>query len=401
MSGVERAPGERRSFFRACGHDSRDEIGRLDDVVQHADATRKGFVHQRGAIQVERVEEERRNRQRRRQRASIELPPEAPHRDLERLRPAVGPQDDGFAVEQDVACRHRAHDLDHFRHRDCHIPEVARIHANLVADLVRLDAGAVELVLERGFAQIGQRGANVGGRVGEHRLDRLERLQDESLQGRLALTEGGAGDRCDRAGEHRRPAYLRRGQAGRPRDRVNQNAFERPLPDFAEQQSRDEILLVARRPPEQIAQQFGAGTRRAGPGGRAPADRKRRPRLTHPGLRRRRAPRRAATRAAPSRRSISPGAARQSESRRRRGRGRGVFESAVRQGVVSCRAGPTLPRPHSRPPPDRQGARRSLLRCYSPARGAACSSCSHQRSTVPFASPGGTSAAGARAPGRP
>ena len=244
-------------------------MGRLDDVVQNADATRQGFVHQRGAIQVERVEEERRNRQRCRQRASIELPPEAPHRDLERLRPAVGPQDDGFAVEQDVACRHRAHDLDHFRHRDGHIPEVARIHANLVADLVRLDAGAVELVLERGFAQIGQRGANVGGRVGEHRLDRLERLQDESLQGRLALAEGGAGDRCDRAGEHRRPAYLRRGQAGRPRDRVNQNAFERPLPDFAEQQSRDEILLVARRPPEQIAQQLGAGTSRAGPGGRA------------------------------------------------------------------------------------------------------------------------------------
>jgi hypothetical protein len=44
----------------------------------------------------------------------LELPPEAAHRDLERLRAAICSQYDGFAVENQLSGRHRPgnrHDL--------------------------------------------------------------------------------------------------------------------------------------------------------------------------------------------------------------------------------------------------------------------------------------------------
>ena len=133
-----------------------------------------------------------------------------------------------------------------------------------------LNARAIELVLERRFAELGERFVDGFRRVGEHRLERLKQLQREvreRVRFRGAAAERSGGDRGQRAGQHRRAPDACRGQARRARDGFEQHAFERALAKLAEQQPDEEVLLLARGACEQIAQNRGPRRRRSRAGG--------------------------------------------------------------------------------------------------------------------------------------
>ena len=224
-------------------------------------------IHERLAIEKQRIEEHRRDRQILLQALDVELAAEAPHRDLKRVWAAVRPQRDRFAVEHNLARRHRAHNRHDFGHGDRDVAQVPRVDLHLVADLVDLNARAVELVFERGLAQRGERLADAGRRIGQHRLHWLKWAEDELGKRSVAVDDRGPRDRREIAGEHRRASDPRRRDAGRARHGVHQDALERPLPQLAKKQADQKALLVGRGASEQLAKQLrprrnGSGARR-------------------------------------------------------------------------------------------------------------------------------------------
>ena len=98
-------------------------------------------------------------------------------------------------VENHVARGKRASQGHDFGNGDRHVPQVSREHAHLVVDFVHLDARAVEFVFERRLAERRHRIADIGGRIREHRLDRLKRPEKEARESRVAFGERHARDR--------------------------------------------------------------------------------------------------------------------------------------------------------------------------------------------------------------
>jgi hypothetical protein len=84
------------------------------------------------------------------------------------MRPAIGAQCDDLAVQDQRMRFRRGHDVDHFR--DCWRDglQAARKYPHLGSQLVRLDAGAVELPLERGGSEAGDRLGGIARRLRQH-----------------------------------------------------------------------------------------------------------------------------------------------------------------------------------------------------------------------------------------
>ncbi len=114
-----------------------------------------------------------------------------------------------------------------------------------------LDPRTVELPLDVRGLQSFETGRDVAGRLREHGADRAQRGQPEPRQPVAALAHRDLGNRGEIAGEHRRATHLRGRYAGRPRDRVGHDAFERALPKLAEEQADEETLLGLGRSREQ------------------------------------------------------------------------------------------------------------------------------------------------------
>jgi hypothetical protein len=182
---------------------------------------------------------------------------------LKGLRPTVCPQRERLTVENHRPRRQPPHDIDDLRHRRRHVTQRPREYADLVVGLVHLDAGAIELVFERGFAEHGEGFVHVGGRIGEHRLNRLEQRDDKCVE-------------CGRPCGQRRPRHLRQptghhrrapdesgGDPRRPCDGFHQHPFKRTLTQLAEQQSNNEVLLVGRALGEQMPEHPGLRGRRS------------------------------------------------------------------------------------------------------------------------------------------
>ena len=91
----------------------------------------------------------------------VRRPAESAHRDLKRMRPPVRTKRDDLAVENQLAGRQRADELDDFRHRVGDVTQGPREHADLVAGLVHLNARAIQLVLQRGVVQTVERRVDV------------------------------------------------------------------------------------------------------------------------------------------------------------------------------------------------------------------------------------------------
>ena len=264
MPGGEGAIEKRRRFAGVRRHDARHEEALGNVPRQEIEAAAERLVDERIAVEVQAIEEERLHRQRPAKRVDVELAAEPAHGDLERMRRAVTAEGDRLAVEDDLSDVERSHRFDHFRDSDADVAEVARVHANLVARLVHLDPGAIQLELDRRAAEIPDRGADAVRRVGQHRLDRRERPDDERGQRGFAFDERRAGDGCQRSREHRGAPHGRWPDVRRAGNRLHQHAFERPLPQLAEQQPCEEVLLVFGRPFEQAPQRFGARPSRPG-----------------------------------------------------------------------------------------------------------------------------------------
>ncbi len=108
---------------------------------------------------------------------------------------------------------------------------------------MELDARAIELVLERGVAELCQRAADIIGRIGEHRLHRLERRQGKRREAGFAVGERGARHRRKVARQHRGPTDPRGRNSRRARHGIGKDAFQRALPQLAEQQTEQKVLL--------------------------------------------------------------------------------------------------------------------------------------------------------------
>ena len=105
-------------------------------------------------------------------------------------------------------------------------------------------------------------------RVREHRLHRFERLQDEPRQRLVPIDDCRPRHDTDVAGEHRCPPDPRSGDARRPCNGLEEDAFERTLAELARQQPQEKILLVGRGPAEKVPEQSDARRGRPGAAGR-------------------------------------------------------------------------------------------------------------------------------------
>ena len=110
---------------------------------------------------------------------------------------------------------------------------------------VDLHARAVELVLEHGRRERGERARRRPRRAREHRRQRLVERQPKPLEPGAACLERGARDGRQAARQHDGAAHVGRRDLGGRRNRFGHDAFERALPQLAEQEAREELLLAA------------------------------------------------------------------------------------------------------------------------------------------------------------
>src|SRR4051812_33326071 len=175
-------------------------------------------------------------------------------------------QGDGLAVEEDLARGEGLDGLDQLGHGSRDLVAAAGVDADLVPRLVDLDAGAVELELQRGLAQTVERLGDVPRRLREHRLERPEELEPEAREPGPALGQHGPRHLRQPARQHERPAHLVRRHLRRGGQRLGHEAREGPLAELAEDQAHEEILLLAGGAGEKAGEEPAALGRGAGAG---------------------------------------------------------------------------------------------------------------------------------------
>ena len=143
-------------------------------------------------------------------------------------RPSA-PQRDRLAVEHDRAHGQRACGGDHLGQPRRDVVERAREQRDVGAVAMHLQARAVELPVDRGGPGLRERGADVGGRAGEHRRQRPADLEPDRRQPLAAVPQRDRRDRREVAAQHQRAPQLGRRQARGARDRVGHHARERAL----------------------------------------------------------------------------------------------------------------------------------------------------------------------------
>jgi hypothetical protein len=226
------------------------------------------LVDQGIAVQIETIKENRNDGERCPHSLDIEFAAEPPHRDLKRVRCPVRPQGNRFAIEHKLTRLDCPPRFDHFGNCRGDITQIACVDLDVVAALVHLNSRAIELVLERRFAQIAERLLNVNGRFGQHRLDRLEELEAEPRQVVLCIGEDCARDRSEGPGQHGGAANAIAGNRRGAGDRLDEHTFQCTLPQFAGDEANQKVLFVGRCAAEQIVQQPVLRAGRAAPGRR-------------------------------------------------------------------------------------------------------------------------------------
>jgi hypothetical protein len=223
-------------------------------------------VDEVGVVQVQDVEQEHRQRDRR----PGVLRRGARRRVLERQRPAVLAQRDQLAVEDRGRDRHPGHRRHHLGQPGRDVVQGPGEQPDAPAGQVRLDPDPVKLPLHcRGPVDLGQR-VPEGRRAGrEHRPDRAADLQAERAQRLTAPAQRGGGHHAQRTAQHHGPADLRHRHLSGPGDGVGHDALQRALAQLAGQQADQEPLLVRCGAAEQLADQRLARGRRTLPGHRA------------------------------------------------------------------------------------------------------------------------------------
>ena len=211
--------------------------------AQDAQALARGAIDQVLAVQVQDVEEER--RQRRRVALAFHVGParEPAAGDLERMGPAVRSECDRLPVQDrspQRQSRHRLHDLGH---AIGHVGERSSERAHLALGDVDLEADAVELPLDVGRVDPFERVGRVGRRLREHRVHGAKDGEPEAIETCLALGDRRRGHGPQIALEHQRPPNPRGGNPRRRGDPFHHASLERALPELAHQEPGQERLL--------------------------------------------------------------------------------------------------------------------------------------------------------------
>jgi hypothetical protein len=151
------------------------------------------------------------------------------------MRAPVRLERDDLAVEHRRLERQRLHRVDDLGDAVADVRQAARERADLVAEAVHLEAGAVELPLDSGRARAVDRLRCALRRLREHRLERPEDLEPEAGKAVGTVRERRLRDGVEIAGEHKRTADVRRGYQSGVRHRLDHHAFERALAELAVQ----------------------------------------------------------------------------------------------------------------------------------------------------------------------
>src|SRR5213079_2133718 len=109
----------------------------------------------------------------------------------------------------------------------------------------------------------GERRCHVLCGLREHRQHRLHQPDRKAFERARAASERRLGDLRDAAGDARRAPQLRRRQLGRRRDRLQHDALQRALAKLADDEAREEILLLRSRAFEQLGEPLFAPRRGA------------------------------------------------------------------------------------------------------------------------------------------
>ena len=195
-----------------------------------------GGSQQRLAVNVQRVEHEWRQGDGFPHGCNVFNPSKPAHRDLKGFRPAVWPQGDRFTVQDRLPHGEAPRPLDKLRQPSRNILELSREEPHVVAALVDLDAGPVQLVLESRRVETLQRGVNVLGARGQHRCHGNKQAQRVACETRGSLREGCQRQIPKMGGEHKGLSDIGRRQSGGCSNRVEEDAFERSLSEFPNEQ---------------------------------------------------------------------------------------------------------------------------------------------------------------------
>src|SRR5688572_23450427 len=129
--------------------------------------------------------------------------------------------------------------------------QTAGVESNLVIRLVYLQARAVELVLEDGGAELGERALGGLRGLGQHRSERPEELELRGSDARLALLLDGDGNGRKLAAQHRGASDALGSNAERGSDRIEHDPLESALTQLAHDELLQERLLALGRAGEQ------------------------------------------------------------------------------------------------------------------------------------------------------
>src|SRR6266513_161977 len=254
---------ERRRPRLVGGHYARDEVFLQNRSLKGLTPIDACLVDERLALAQPAVEEKHRQRQLAAHFPHVQLAAEAPHRHLEGMGLAVRAQGDRLAVEDQRAHREPAHRRNDLGNRGSDVVQIAREDAHLTAGFMHLHTRAIELPFEDRGAKRSQRRLHVLSGLREHRQHRLHQPDRKTFERGRAASERGLGDLRDATGEGRRAPHLRRGQPGRSRERLDHDAFQRALAELADEQAREEILLLRSRAFEQFGEPLFAPCRGA------------------------------------------------------------------------------------------------------------------------------------------
>ncbi len=172
-----------------------------------------------------------------------QLTPDPLHRDLKRLRSAVGSQRDHFTVQHQATRRERATELDDLGQRLRELVSIAGIQGNALAFFVQLNACAVELVLDSGRRGARKRLGGALGRLREHWTQWPKQADGKCRELGFPSAKRGECYVSRTAREQHGFANRFAGHARGGAERIEHDALERALAQLAQNQPRHEITF--------------------------------------------------------------------------------------------------------------------------------------------------------------
>ena len=252
----QRGGEEPLGFLRVGGHEPGHAHRLREHRLERREPLSGGAVEQVVAVEVEAVEEDRRERDRPSQLVDVELAAEAAHRHLERPWPAAVVERDRLAVEDEGFDRELPNRLDELGHAGGDVGQVARVDAHVAGEPVHLDSRAVELPFDGGRSRAGRarrRCSRPSARASAASGRKSVEPEAREPGSPSAIAAAATAPRSPLSISARRTAPRRDPRS--LRDRVDHHAREGALPQLAAQQAGEEALLGLGRAGEQLPEQ--------------------------------------------------------------------------------------------------------------------------------------------------